>query len=275
MKPPFAYYGGKARLAPWIVSLMPAHKVYVEPCLGAGAVFFAKAPTEHEILNDLNGSIVTFFRMLRERPDELIRLCEATPYARAELVEANHEEDGLDDLERARRWWVAVNQSFNKTGRWNNGFSASAAAGSGEAKTTKRRLERLHLVDARLRDAVIECRPAAELIDVFDGPATVFYVDPPYVGSSRTNQSTAYLREMTDDDHRDLAARLGAAKGTVLVSGYESGLYAELFDGWHRCERGIVKRTSNRHADHRDVVTEVVWSNRSIETGLFAQEASA
>lgn len=105
MKPPFAYYGGKARLAPWIVSLMPRHEVYVEPCLGAGAVFFAKPPTEHEIINDLDGAIVTFFRVLRDRPDELIRLCELTPYARAELAAADPDEDGLDELERARRLW--------------------------------------------------------------------------------------------------------------------------------------------------------------------------
>lgn len=275
MKPPFAYYGGKARLAPWIVSLMPAHRVYVEPCLGAGAVFFAKPPTEHEILNDLNRSLVAFFRMLRERPDELVHLCRCTPYARAELEAADPDEDGLDDLERARRWWVSVNQSFNKTGRHNNGFAASAAAGAGEAKTTQRRLARLFDVADRLRDAVIECRPAVELVATFDTPRTVFYVDPPYVKESRTNVSTAYRHEMTDDDHRELVAVLGAAKGTVLVSGYESGLYGDLLADWHRASRSILKRMSNRHRDQREAVTEVVWSNRPLETGLFAQEVSA
>src|SRR5690348_9277059 len=133
-------------MAPWIVSLMPAHSIYVEPCLGAGAVFFAKAPVEHEILNDLDGALVAFFRALREQPDELVRLCELTPYARAELEASDPDDPSIDDLERARRWWVTVNQSFNKTGRHRNGFAASAAAGAGEAKTTKRRLERLHAV---------------------------------------------------------------------------------------------------------------------------------
>lgn len=275
MKPPFAYYGGKARLAPWIVSLMPRHNVYTEPCLGGGAVFFAKPPTEHEILNDINGALVTFFRMLRDRPIELVRLCEATPYARAELVAADTSDPGLDDLEVARRWWVAVNQSFNKTGRHNNGFSASAAAGAGEAKTTKRRLDRLHEVAGRLRDAVIENRPAVEIVTTFDGPNTVHYVDPPYAKETRSNASTAYLNEMTDDDHRELAAVLNGCKGTVLVSGYDSGLYAELFDGWHTARRSIVKRTSNRHSDRRVPVTEVVWCNRPLETGLFAMEVTA
>jgi DNA adenine methylase len=274
VKPPFAYYGGKARLAPWIVSLMPPHQVYVEPCLGAGAVFFAKPPTEHEIINDLDRALVTFFRMLRDQPAELIRLCELTPYARAEHAAADTDEPGLDDLEVARRWWATVNQSFNKTGRHHNGFSASAAAGAGEAKSTKRRLERLHLVAARLRDAVIECRPAAELVPIFDTPRTVFYVDPPYVADSRKNTHTAYLHEMSDDDHRHLAAVLSETRGTVLVSGYESALYDEIFAGWHRTTTTIIKRTSNRLSATREPVTEVVWSNRPLDEGrLFGASA--
>jgi len=267
MKPPFAYYGGKARLAPWIVSLMPPHQIYVEPCLGGGAVFFAKSPTEHEILNDVDGSLVAFFRALRDQPDELIRLCEATPYARDELAAADPNEEGITDLEIARRWWVSVNQSFNKTGRHNNGFAASAAAGSGEAKTTKRRLQRLHQVADRLRDAVIENRPVVDLVATFDTPRTLFYIDPPYVKESRTNVSTAYRNEMGEDEHRALAAELEACRGVVLVSGYDSLLYDEIFAGWHRAETSVLKRTSNRHRDQREAVTEVIWSNRPISDG--------
>lgn len=270
MKPPFAYYGGKARLAPWIVSLMPPHSIYTEPCLGGGAVFFAKPPVEHEIVNDIDGALVTFFRALREQPDELIRLCEATPYARAELAASDPDEDGLSDLEVARRWWVCVNQSFNKTGRHKNGFAASAAAGAGEAKTTKRRLERLNAVAERLRDAVIECRPAVDVVTTYDTSRTLHYLDLPYVKTTRTNNSTAYRNEMSDDDHREVAKACNEAKGVVMVSGYRSDLYDEIFAGWHTIETQIIKRTSNRHRDKRESSTEVIWSNRPLDEGRLA-----
>src|SRR4051794_15717834 len=71
LKPPIPYFGGKARIAPWIVSLMPPHRVYVEPFAGSAAVLFAKARATHEILNDVDGEVVNFFRVLRERPEDL------------------------------------------------------------------------------------------------------------------------------------------------------------------------------------------------------------
>jgi hypothetical protein len=61
-------YVGKARLAGWIASLLPARRTYVEPSCGSAAVLFAKGPSPTELLNDLDGAMVNFFRLLRERP---------------------------------------------------------------------------------------------------------------------------------------------------------------------------------------------------------------
>jgi hypothetical protein len=113
MRPPFAYYGGKQGMAELIVSLLPAHRVYIEPFFGSGAVFFAKPPAVIEIINDVDRGVITFFRVLRERPAELERVCALTPHARAEYEAAELGED-LDDLEVARRFWVKVNQSFRR-----------------------------------------------------------------------------------------------------------------------------------------------------------------
>jgi DNA adenine methylase len=86
VRPPVAYFGGKGRLAPWIASLLPAHRVYVEPFCGSAAVLFAKAPSTHEVINDRYGDLVCFLRILRERPDEMELACRLTPYARDEYV---------------------------------------------------------------------------------------------------------------------------------------------------------------------------------------------
>ncbi|MEO1065520.1 MAG: DNA adenine methylase, partial [Actinomycetota bacterium] len=84
MKPPVRYYGGKTRLAPWLASLMPELPVYVEVFTGSAAVLLARPQVRHEILNDRDGNVVTFFRVLRDRPDELIEALQLTPYARDE-----------------------------------------------------------------------------------------------------------------------------------------------------------------------------------------------
>lgn len=275
MKAPFAYYGGKERMAPWIVAQMPEHRVYVEPCLGAGSVFFAKPAVEHEIINDLDGALIAFFTLLRDQPDELIRLCAATPYARREFAAADPDEPGLTDIERARRWWVAVNASFNHVGRHTTGLAASIRKRASDAKTTDRRLARLHDVAARLRGVIIECRPAADVIQTFDSPGTLFYVDPPYVNDSRSDKTAAYRNEMTDEQHRELAAVLSGIAGIAIVSGYASGLYSELFADWHRSSRPLLKRATNGQRQARTTSTEVLWSNRPLEQGMFAMAANA
>src|SRR5919204_1581455 len=108
MLPPTSYYGAKARLAPWITSLLPPGRTYLEPFAGSAAVLFAKPPSPTEGLNDLDGQVVNFFRVLRDHPDQLARALRLTPYARAEYQQhaAHHDDPDADELERARRWFV-------------------------------------------------------------------------------------------------------------------------------------------------------------------------
>ena len=94
MRPPFRYFGGKARLARWITGWFPEHYVYLEPFCGSAAVLLAKRRCAHEIINDADRNVVTFYRMLRDRPDDLARACALTPYARDELAAA--EAAGID-----------------------------------------------------------------------------------------------------------------------------------------------------------------------------------
>jgi len=105
MKTLLKYPGAKNRLAPWIVSHIPPHKVYCEPFLGSGAVFLNKEPAYNEILNDLDDDICNFFNVVRENHKELCRLIEATPYSRIEYSNAFNDES-ISQLERARRFAV-------------------------------------------------------------------------------------------------------------------------------------------------------------------------
>ena len=104
IRPGLRYYGAKWRLAPWIMSFFPKHQCYVEPFAGGGSVILQKDPSTSEVYNDLDQDVVNFFCVLRDHEDELLRLLELTPFARAELELARKPTD--DPIERARRTFI-------------------------------------------------------------------------------------------------------------------------------------------------------------------------
>src|SRR5438552_4925268 len=103
---PLSYIGGKNRLANRIISLLPEHTTYVEPFAGGAQVFFHKAPSKVEVLNDLDFEIVNFFRVCPWHMDELIRLLKFTLISRKwyELM-ARTNPDTLTDIQRASRFF--------------------------------------------------------------------------------------------------------------------------------------------------------------------------
>jgi DNA adenine methylase len=115
IRPPFTYYGGKMTIAARIAAALPQHGHYVEPFAGSLAILLAKRPSRMETVNDLDGAIVEFWRILRDEPAELARACALTPHSRAEwemsrdLEQWWHED--LPAIERARRFWTAVTQA--------------------------------------------------------------------------------------------------------------------------------------------------------------------
>lgn len=278
MKAPFSYYGGKGALAEWIASLMPAHRVYLEAFAGSAAVLFAKPRSTHEIINDVDGDVVNFFRVLRENPDELELACRLTPYSREEFARATPGED-LDSIERARRWWVRVNQSFAKMGTASTGWSTSIRRGSNNARSVWNRIDRFVPCVERLAGVTIENRDALTLIGEHAVDDAVIYVDPPYLAQTRSGlqrrPSGDYAHEFArEDEHRALAEVLHQSPATVILSGYPSGLYEDLYADWSRVERTVLRRTSNGRSNPKPHAVEVLWSNRPLPaTGLFDAEA--
>jgi DNA adenine methylase len=272
VRAPFPYYGGKARLATYIAGLLPPHRIYVEVCSGSAAVFFAKAPSAHEILNDIDGNVVVFFRVLRDHPAELQRACMLTPYARDEYHACDLTAD-VDDIERARRFFARATQSYNANGTFpgRSSWAPSIRQGGSKADATRRRADALHLVAERLRDVTIEHRDALEVVEHFDTDLTTFYVDPPYLGSTRASLGASgrrardYAHDMTSvEEHTALAHALNACRGAVVLSGYRSQLYDDLYDGWHRVEVAMQKPASNRRGTSSERAHEVLWSNRPL-----------
>jgi DNA adenine methylase len=278
VKPPFAYYGGKIGLARRIVDLLPPHRTYIEPFFGSGAVLFAKPPALCEIVNDVDHDVVTFFRVLRDRTDELIDLCALTPHARLEYESADLDETELDDLERARRFWVRVNQSFAKTAGRRTGWSITTARNQSVPGSILGRIARFAACAERLMHCSIECCDAADLIDRLATAETVVYADPPYLGETRRGwdrqRPADYAHDMGDEArHRRLAEVLHATPAAVLLSGYHSPLYEDLYADWPRIEVPVLVHSSNAVTADRGERTEVIWSNRPLNDGrLFTIE---
>lgn len=235
--PPLRYVGSKWMLAEWIISHFPAHHVYVEPFVGSGAVFFRKHRSQIEVINDLDGELLNFFEVLRARTDELVFQIRWTPWSEAEYLKSF--EPAEDPIERARRFYVSVWQSFASTPVYQSGWRHQLSANQRSlVVNTWRRVDGLLAAANRLMDAQIACSPATEAIMKWDSPQTLFYVDPPYVKSVRSEGSrNRYRHEMDDSDHRALAAVLRSVEGMVILSGYDCPLYRELYGDWTRLEK--------------------------------------
>lgn len=268
IKPPFAYYGGKTTLASRIAELLPEHSHYVEPFAGSLAVLLAKPRSEMETVNDLDRDLMTFWQVLRDRPAELERMMMLTPHARAEQESAYDLEASSDDLERARRVWVLLSQGRGSTLRKTGWRFYRDPAGSTYSMPDylAAYADRVPPTAARLHGVSLECRPALEVAaDYGKHPNVLLYCDPPYLATSRN--STNYRHEMArEDEHRALAGALNECAAAVVLSGYASPLYEDLYAGWHRVE--LAAWTGNGIRDGATKTdgkrTEVLWSNRPL-----------
>lgn len=258
-RPALRYYGGKWRIAPWIIGYFPEHVCYVEPFGGGGSILWQKAPSSIEVYNDLDGEVVNFFRVLRERPEDLLRAIHLTPYSREEFQLAY--EPTEDDVERARRLYVLSRQGRGSCRKQHNTgwrFEKVLSRGQGLPREWSQ-VDHLEDTVARLKQVMIERDDALAVIDRFDAPGTLFYVDPPYVHSTRGPSSLwEYQHEMSDDDHRRLAEALHGLKGMAIVSGYHSELYSEIFAGWRMVQR---ETTTDRGL----AATECLWLSPSVD----------
>ena len=261
LRPPFIYYGGKQRPARSIADLLPEHTHYVEPFAGSLAVLLAKDKTKLETVNDLDGDLMLFWRVLRDRPDDLARACALTPHSRAERDLARQRPDDLDELERARRVWVCLTQGRTGTLR-NTGwrFDSADEAHTSMPDRLAGYVTRLEAVATRLSSVSLECRPALDVIATYGRKRrTLLYIDPPYLGSVRERN---YRHEMqAEPEHRALADALHECVATVVVSGYASELYdRDLFADWHRHELPSATTQGGTWGER----TEVLWSNRPL-----------
>ena len=232
----FGWYGGKFSHLDWLLPLLPTCHHYCEPFSGSGAVLLNRGSSPVETYNDIDGDVVNFFRVLRDRHEELIRAIALTPFSREEYHHAIYGvTHGISDVERARRFYIKARQTRTglaqtaSLGRWANCKDTSRAGMSGVVSRWLGGIDALDGIAQRLIRVQIENRPAIDIIRLYDSPTTLFYCDPPYLHATRGDDK-AYCFEMDEDQHRAFAGVVNACKGMVAVSGYDHPLMDEFFN---------------------------------------------
>lgn len=254
------YPGAKWRIADWIIENMPTHHSYVEPFFGSGAVFFNKNPSNIETINDMDGDVVNFFRVVRESADELAYRLFMTPYARTEY-EQSYENSEKTDIDKAVAFCIKINMSHgykcNAKNGWKNDIKGRECSYAVQAWN---KLPQIVVQAAeRLKEAQIEQRPVIEVIKRFNDPKCLIYCDPPYL--LRTRKGKQYNIEMSDKEHEELLQLLLESKSKVIISGYESDLYNDALKNWR-------KKTTYSLTQSLRKAKEVIWMNYDCDKQL-------
>lgn len=252
-RPALRYHGAKWKLAPWILSHFPDHRIYTEAFGGGASVLLRKKRSYAEVYNDLDGELVNLFTVIRDNGEVLMDRLYYTPYARSEFELSYEPTD--DPVEQARRTIVRSFLGFGSNAHnQKTGFrSFCRRQNASPGHDWRNYPAALAAVVDRLRGVHIENRDAIKVIQGQDSEDTLHYVDPPYLPSTR-DKGQDYAFEMTREQHEQLAANLHELKGMVILSGYRSGLYDELYKDWRCIQRKAL-------ADGARERVECLWLN--------------
>ncbi len=266
---PFAWYGGKYYYARWIIEHFPEHRVYIEPFGGAGNILLNKDHSDVEIFNDIDGRLVNFFRVLRDREpfEELNRQLRLTPYSREIFEECLLEGPTEDKVREAYKFFVLCRQAIGGTGtskltkrHWTMSLRARRKMAEPVSKYLSA-IDGLEEVAERFATVAVEHMDAIELIEKYDRDDALIYCDPPYLPQTRYKGITNhYANEMSFEDHEKFLDVLLACKGKVVLSGYHSELYDQKLSGW-KIDTLTTKAHMKNSGQTREEVLWMNWGN--------------
>jgi DNA adenine methylase len=257
LKTPISYYGGKALMLKHIIPLIPPHTTYTESFCGGAAVFFSKPKSEVECINDMNGHVVNFCRVLKQDFALLKMLIEQTPNSRqvhreSEYVLKNHE--SFSEIRRAWAFWVQTNMSFSST--MFGGYAYAVRKNSQAKKLVNKKLAFNKELSKRMDLLDIENNDAVKVIKSRDTLETFHYVDPPYF-----NSNCGHYGGYTLENFVDLLTCLSNIQGKFLLSSYPSDALTEFSErnGWNTME--VRKKIVACRTDRTKEKVEVLTSN--------------
>lgn len=232
----FTYLGGKLSILPWLLPLLPECKHFVDVFGGSAAVLLNRPQSPIETYNDINHKVVNFFRVLREQPEELIKLLELTPHSKYEYDQAWYSEND-NPIEKARKFYIRTQQSLlaaggqDKIKGWGTSIRDSRVSISEKTHKWIRGVNNLWEICERFKQVQIECRDFKFIMKAYDDPNTLFYLDSPYDQTFRSN--SAYEFDFGKQDFFDMHYWCKKVKAKVAISGYNTPFMKELFKDFH------------------------------------------
>jgi len=222
---PLPYIGGKNRLAGKIISLLPKHTTYVEPFAGGAQVLFHKPESKVEVLNDLNGEIVNFFRVCQWHHEELVRHLKYSLMSRKlfQILAASNPET-LTDVQRASRFFYLQKNSFGGLVLKQNYHYTVIHSPNYNLARVPDIIEKAH---QRLLRVQLECLPYEKILEKYDRAETLFYLDPPYWNRQ------LYRFNFSESEFIELEKRLRQLKGKFILSLNDCPEVRELFKASH------------------------------------------
>lgn len=268
LKTPVGYYGGKQKMVKYILPLIPSHKLYCEPFFGGGAVFWAKPPSDVEVINDIKDNVIVFYRVLKSDYARLKKKIDTTLHSRSLYKKAMQIfkcPDDHSELDRAWALWTLATQGFAHTlSSWGH-----SKDGQVERAVDNARKRFSNVYADRLEKTQIEHNDALRVIKLRDSKDTFFYLDPPYF-----NSDCADYKGYTEADFEDLLKSCEKMEGKFLLSSYPSAVlnkYAKK-NGWKQ-RKVVMPVKVTKHTDKEK--TEVLTFNyeppkQSVSNGLNA-----
>ncbi len=253
---PIAWVGGKRLLRQEILKRIPDHVTYVEAFCGASWVLFGKDPerSKVEVLNDANGELTNFFRCVREKPLELVEKLRFRMVSQEDFQREKRTENcGRSEIERAAAFFWILKNSF--------GSKMIARSNFGYALGEKRGLRVRHIrpiiraAHERLKHVYVFNEDFEKLITRLDRLETFFYCDPPYYGCGK-----CYEHDLTEADHKRLAATLRSIKGKFMLSYDDCAEIKDLYN-WAHIEEVETRYSLTRNPEKRKRVKEVLIRN--------------
>jgi DNA adenine methylase len=220
LKTPISYYGGKQNLVSTIIPLFPEHTTYIEPFIGGGAIFWAKQPSEVEVINDYNRELVNFYEVVQNEFVELEKMVRISLHSRSLHNDATviyNNPHMFSRIQRAWSVWVLSSQSFSAMldGSW--GYDK--VKGTTSQKINNKREGFTMDYAIRIQNVQIECTDALRVIRSRDYKAAFHYLDPPYY-----NSDCGHYDGYSVDDFEALLKTLEQLEGKFLMSSYPSEL---------------------------------------------------
>lgn len=256
LKTPITYYGGKQMMLSHILPKIPPHATYIEPFFGGGAVFWAKKPSQAEVINDLNHNLITFYKVLKYDFEGLKEKIDETFHSRAQHTESGEIYVLGDEnpLEVAWSVWVQTNMSFG----------SMIGAGFGYDRNGKCPLKLFNKKEAlteaykqRLKKVTIENNDVFKVIKAYDSPDAFFYFDPPYVSANQGHYSG-----YTEADFHKLLEACANLEGKFLLSTYPETLLFEYIEkyGWKHEKHEKSLAVDGRRKENKKKVECLTWN---------------